>query len=120
MVVFGVVPQAGVDRIGAIFMVSQKAIGLLAPDNFALRVLQLQCFGRVNEPLHSQLGFPSIAKIKHRINSGIDLGRDCRRGFYIRGEGKLPGLHLDGRGKCRQKTCRQHQHAEFFHILSSF
>ena len=73
MIVLRVFPQAGVHAVGSLFVVVQKSICFLTPDDVPILVLQFQCFRRIDQAACCELIFLFIVEIKLIINCGICL-----------------------------------------------
>ena len=64
MIIFGIFPQTGIDRIRCLVIIIKEIISRLTPDNLALLVHQLQRFGCINQSPCGKLCLPSIFKIQ--------------------------------------------------------
>ena len=88
MIVLRVFPQAGVHAVGSLFVIVQKSIGFLTPEDVSLLILQFQCFRRIDQAACCELIFLFIVEIKLIINCGICLSRKIcgRLDFGIQSE----------------------------------
>ena len=71
MVVFGILPQTGVYAVGSLFVFVEEGVGLLAPEDVPLLVLQLQRFRRVDQAARGKFVFLFVVKVELIVNCGI-------------------------------------------------
>ena len=71
MVVFCILPQAGVYAVGRFFVVFQKRKGVLTPEDSPVLVLQLQRFRRVDQAARGKFVFLFVVEVELIVNCGI-------------------------------------------------
>ena len=79
VVELGVAPQAGVGGIRGLLEFVQERIRILAPDELAALVVELQRFGRADQPARGKLILLLVVKVELIVDCLIDLsGYVCR------------------------------------------
>ena len=115
VVIYRVLPQAGVHAVGRFLVIIQKREGVLTPNHPSIFVLQLQRFRRVDQAARGERIFLLVTEIQLVIDRGVCLRRERRGGFDLAIQVEPAGFRQ--RAGEEHRGGKEHRYPTFHRII---